>query len=83
MLLAQEFLHRRGKLGVEIARKGVTWVVDENADEHNRIVLHMRRGFVRFGEEFADQIGRFAGRIGTGLGTLDDTGKTHEFGSML
>lgn len=79
----QKILDRRHELGVEIAREGVAWVVDQDADQHEGVVLHVGGGACRVGEELADSNGGLSGCRGTGLCILDYRGEVDEFVSVL
>lgn len=61
----------------------MSWVVDEDAHEHDRIVLHIAPGFGRIGQQLADTRGGFPGGVGAGFGGFDDGGKMNELISIL
>lgn len=63
--LPEEILHRRRKLGIQIARECMARVVDEDPNQHDGIVLHVSRGLGRVGEGLANAMGGLFGGIGT------------------
>ena len=81
--VTEEVLHSRHELGVDVSRKGMAWIVDEDAHEHDRIVLHIAPGFGGIGQQLGDAKGGFAGGVGAGFGTLNDGRKVNEFVSIL
>lgn len=61
--IAQELFDRGTELGIEVPRETVARVIDQDAHEHNGIVLDVVRGGARAGEVFADAMrGFFGGR---------------------
>jgi hypothetical protein len=75
-------LHRIGELLVQVLGKGRTWVVGEDPDEHDGIVLHMGARVVVFGQELAD-LGSCRLRCGGARdGGLDDGGQVEDFFSL-
>lgn len=81
--VAEEVLHSRHELGVDVPRERMSWVIDEDAHEHDRIVLHIAPGFGGIGQQLGDAKGGFAGGVGAGLGALDDGRKVNELVSIL
>lgn len=62
--LSEEILHRRRKLSIQIARKCMARIIDENPNQHDGIVLHVPRGLGRVGEGLANVMGGLFGGIG-------------------
>ena len=61
----------------------MTRVLDEDAHQHDGIILDIggrRRGI---GQQFADAMRRLLGGIGARLGALDDSREVDEFRAML
>lgn len=61
---AEEFFDRGDELGVEVAGEGVARVIDQDAGDHEGIVLDVVWGSCWVGEVFADSIGGFFGGVG-------------------
>lgn len=79
----QQFFDGRHEFGIEVPREGVARVINQDAHEHDRIVLGVIRGAGGVAEILADAQGRFFGGTGARLGGFDDSGKVDEFGSLL
>lgn len=63
--LPEEILHRRRELGIQIARECMTRVIDEDANQHDGIVLDIAGSLGGVGEQLANAMGGFFGCIGT------------------
>ena len=72
-------LHCIRKALVEVLRKGWAWVVGQNADEHDRIVLDMRARVVLLGKKLANLACCSGSSLGTGLGGFDDSWEVEDF----
>lgn len=52
--ISQQMLHRVGEVLIKVLGKGRAWIVGQDANEHDRIVLDMWCLVVLLGQEFAD-----------------------------
>lgn len=50
-----QIFYSRDKFGIEVASEGLAWIVGQDADQHDGIVLNSR--FVVLGEAFSDLVG--------------------------
>lgn len=80
---AEEFFDCGYELGIKVPGEGMAWVVDQNAREHDCIVLCGVWGSGRIGEVFANAQGCFLRGIGARFGEFDNFGEVNEFGSLL
>ena len=75
LAMAEQALYGIGKGLVQILGEGGPWVVRQDSDEHNSIVLDMGAAVVLLGEEGA-YLSRGGGScVGAGDGRLDDGGE--------
>lgn len=72
-------LHSICKGLVEVLGEGWAWIVGQDADEHNRIILNMGACIVLLGKELANLGGGGGGGLGTGLCSLDDGREVEDF----
>jgi hypothetical protein len=72
-------LHCIRKALVKVLREGWAWVVGQNADEHDRIVLDMGACVILLGKELANLVGGGGSSLGTGLGGFDDSWEMEDF----
>lgn len=81
--VTEEVLHSRHKFDVDVPRESMPWVVDEDAHEHDRIVLNIAPSFGGIGQQLGDAKGGFPGGVGAGFGAFNDGGKMNELVSIL
>lgn len=81
--MPQEFLDSCYKFAIEVLCEGMTRIIGQNAQQHDRIVLDMVRGLVRGGEIFANAHGGLFGGCGTRFGAFDDNWQVNELISLL
>lgn len=81
--LPKQILDRARELSVEVARKRMARVVDEDANQHDGIVVDGPGGGSWVGEELANAIGGFFGGVGAGFGAFDDGGEVDIIGIWL
>lgn len=81
--IADEVFHVCNKLGVNVARKAVARVVNQDAHEHDGIVLVVTGRVGRSGQVFANAHRSLFRSGRTGLGNFDDTREVYEFTAVL
>lgn len=75
----KEFLYCGNKFRIEVLGKSLAWVIREDPDKHNRVVLNIGTLKVVLGEEFANAIGSLPGCGWTRLGRFNNDRKVEDF----
>ena len=81
--LAQEILHGTGELGIDIARERMARVIDEDAHQHDGIVMDIPGGRDGVAQRLANAMSGLLGCIGTGFGVFDNGREMDKFGTLL
>lgn len=81
--LSQQILDRRRKLDVQVARERMTRVVDEDARQHDGVVMHIPRGRDGVRQQLADSISGLFGGTRTRFGRFDDGRQMDVVGALL
>lgn len=71
------------EFGIDVPGERPARVVGQNADQHDAVVLHVRRCVVVAGQELADQGASFSGGRGRGLAGFDDAREIENFFTLL
>ena len=81
--LAQEILHGTGEFGIDIARECMAGIIDEDAHQHDGIVMDIPGGRDGVAQRLANAMSGLLGCIGTGFGAFDDGREMDKFGTLL
>jgi hypothetical protein len=76
---SQQFLDVLNKALVKALGECRSWVVAQDAHQHDGIVLYVRLGRIIAGEEAFDLLRGSSGGDGRGLGRLDNDGEMEDF----